>query len=176
MRKLVIFSVMSVFLASLALSATAFADHGRGGDVKCGPKGMMGGPKGMMMGGMGQGMRGGGGMGHVFGSHWRSTLSDEQELAIDRMHRDLKKQMGVLKARIRLEKAELAALLTEDNPDKKAITEKIDRIADLKKEKMRKKYDHKIDMRAALTPEQRVSFDMDILRKAGRGKGRGGRH
>lgn len=167
MRKLLIFSAAAVFLAAVALSATAFADHGGGGDAKCGPKGMM------MGGGMGQGMRGG--MGHVFGDHWKSALTGEQKLAIDRMHRDLKKELSVLEARIRLEKVELAALLTEDEPDRKAIDEKIEKIAELKKEEMRKKYNHKLEMRAALTPEQRVSFDMDLMRKAGRGKGYGGR-
>ena len=68
---------------------------------------------------------------------------------------------------------ELAILVTQDSPDQNAIDKKIDEILELKREKMRKKYALKVDMRSILTPEQRVSFDMHLLKKAQHGKGHG---
>ncbi|MEE8328809.1 MAG: periplasmic heavy metal sensor [Thermodesulfovibrionia bacterium] len=111
------------------------------------------------------------GMGHLFGSTWKETLTDEQKMKVDKMHLALKKSTSVLKAKLKVNKIELSILIVKGNPDKKAIYQKIDDILELKREIMRKKYDHKIEMRDILTPEQRVSFDMKQVEKAGRKKG-----
>ncbi len=114
-----------------------------------------------------EGHRGGHRTGHVFGPHWRGTLTDHQKMLADEMHLALKKSMSILKAHLELKKTELNNIVIQDNPDKKAIHSKIDEILDLKKDIMRTKYDHVVEMRDMLTLEQRVSFDMGML---GRGK------
>ena len=111
--------------------------------------------------------------GHLFGSYWKKTLTDEQKGQADKMHLALKKSLNVPKAKLNVKKAELNNLVVKGNPDKKAIYQKIDEILELKREIMRKKYDHKVEMRRMLTPEQQVSFDMKLLETAGRKKGHG---
>ena len=111
--------------------------------------------------------------GHLFGSPWKETLTDEQKVQVDKMHLALKKSLNVPKAKLNVKKAELNNLVVKDNPDKKSINQKIDEILELKREIMRKKYDHKVEMRSMLTPEQQVSFDMKLLTTSGRKKGHG---
>ncbi len=94
---------------------------------------------------------------------WRSTLTAEQRVKMDRMHLALKKEMNLLEGKIGLRKAELKNLVTADMPDEKEIHSKIDEIIALKKEMMTKKYDHVVELRGILTPEQRTSFDMMFL-------------
>lgn len=93
---------------------------------------------------------------------WKQTLTEDQKMKADKMHLELKKAMEVLTAKVKLKEAELNAMVTKDKPDTNAIHGKINEIAELKKEMMTKKYDHILEMRAMLTPEQRVSFDLGI--------------
>lgn len=116
------------------------------------------------------GHQAGHGPGHVFGPKWRETLTDSQKMQIDRMHLTVMKSMSVLNVRLKLKKAELNVLVVNDNPDTKAIHRKIDEVLELKREIMQIKYDHKVEMRGVLTPDQRVSFDMKLLGKTGHGK------
>jgi Spy/CpxP family protein refolding chaperone len=111
--------------------------------------------------------------GHLFGSPWKETLTDEQKMRADKMHLELKKATSVPKALLNVKKAELNKLVVNKNPDIKAIHRKIDEILELKREIMRKKYEHMVEMRGMLTSEQRVSFDMKLLEMAGHKKGRG---
>lgn len=153
-------NIAMVFLLSLCVAVTgeAFAQMGHG--MKHG--------QGQMMGGHGK-------KGHmgVFGPNWKDTLTDEQKAKIDKMHLALKKELGVIKAKKKLKKAELSAMVIQDNPDMKEINAKIDEVLNLKREIMRKKYAHMIEMRMVLTPEQRVSFDMGALSMGGKRKGHG---
>ncbi len=128
------------------------------------------------------GMGGGGQMGQMGGMHmmqpaaegfpgcptegkpgWLATLSDAQRAQMDRMHLVLKKSMNMIEARLKTREAELDNLVTQDNPDMKAVRSKIDEVMELKKEMMTKRYDHMAELRAILTPPQRVSFDMMVL-------------
>jgi Spy/CpxP family protein refolding chaperone len=115
--------------------------------------------------------------GHGKGLHdascWMETLTDEQKAKAAKMRLEFKKVKSLLKAQITVKKVELATLVTQDSPDQNAINKKIDEILDLKREKMRKKYAFKVAMRSMLTPEQRVSFDMHLLKKALHGTGHG---
>ena len=120
-----------------------------------------------------KGHRGGHGKGHFFGSRWKETLTDEQKSQADNMHLALKKSLNVPMAKLKVKKAELNNLIVKDNADKKTIYQKIDEILELKREIMRNKYDHKVEMRGMLTAEQQVSFDMKLLETAGRKKGHG---
>ncbi|MBI5903212.1 MAG: periplasmic heavy metal sensor [Deltaproteobacteria bacterium] len=93
---------------------------------------------------------------------WKKTLTEDQKMKADKMHLELKKAMDVLEAKVKLKEAELNTMVTKDKPDTNAIHGKINEIAELKKEMMTKKYDHIVEMRSILTPEQRVSFDLGI--------------
>lgn len=118
------------------------------------------------------GHQSGSGAGHIFGPLWKETLTDEQKMKADRMHRELKMSLNVLKAKKKVGKAELNNLIIKDNPNTNAIHRKIDEILELKRKIMRIKYGHKVEMRGMLTSEQRVSFDMGLLKKTGHSKGR----
>ena len=111
---------------------------------------------------------------HDSGPGWKETLTDEQKLKVDKMHLELKKETGLLEARLGVEKAELAGLLVKDAADMKAIQKRLDEMARIKRDMMEKKYRHMLDVRAILTPEQRVSFDMGVLKMAGDGRDRMG--
>lgn len=101
---------------------------------------------------------------------WKASLTDEQRTTIDSMKLKYKKKLYPLKAKLKQAKVELALLMTSDNPGQSAINKKIDEIVKLKKEKMQLKTSHKIAVRKLLNKEQRVKFDMKILKKAYHGK------
>lgn len=172
----------NIFIAVLLMLVVAFPVSAQMGEMT--GEMMKHGKPGMKhLGKMGHGMersqsykkghRGGHGKGHFFGSSWKETLTDEQKAQADKMHLALKKSLSVPKAKLNAKKAELNNLLLTDNPDKKSIYQKIDEIIELKREIMRKKYDHKVEMRGMLTPEQQVSFDMKLLETSGHKKGHG---
>lgn len=106
---------------------------------------------------------------------WKRDLTDSQRKEIDKLRLSYKKKKYLLKSQLKQAKVEFALLITEDSPDQSAINKKIDQIAKLKSEKLRLKADHKIGVRKVLTPEQRVKFDMAVLKKAYEGKKRGHR-
>jgi Spy/CpxP family protein refolding chaperone len=116
-------------------------------------------------------------MGHEKGMHgascWMETMTEEQKAKAAKMRLEYKKVKFLLKAQIKVKKVELATLVTQDSPDQSAINKKIEEVLDLKREKMQKKYAFKVAMRSMLTPEQQVSFDMHMLKKALHGKGHG---
>ena len=121
------------------------------------------GKKGMhMMHGMGHGKH--------HGKGWKSTLTDEQKKQVARLKLDYKKKVYPVKAKMRQTKVELALLITADKPSQNDIDKKIDELAKLKAEKMRLKAAHKIEVRKVLNDEQRVKFDMKMLKKAYHGK------
>ncbi len=131
-----------------------------------------------MMGMHGKGMQGmhGKGMGHGGGAHsWKSTLSDDQQKQYAKIKLDFKKKVLPIKAKIKQAKIEKALLMTTDKPDQKAINKKIDEILKLKGQKMRLKTEYKLNVRKILNEEQRVQFDLYLLKKASHGK-RGKRH
>ncbi|MDX1411019.1 MAG: periplasmic heavy metal sensor [Nitrospirales bacterium] len=106
-------------------------------------------------------------------SCWTETLTDEQKAKRAQMRLEFKKVKLLIKAQIKVKKVELATLVTQDNPDRSAIEQKIEEVLELKREKMRAKYAYKVALRNMLTPEQRVLFDMKLLKKAYKGKGHG---
>ncbi len=101
----------------------------------------------------------------VLGIHWKESLTDKQRIAIDKMHLELSKKKSALKAKMALAKTELALLATKDVPSMSAINKKIDQIVRLKRRFLRLRYTHVIEMRKQLTKDQRVSYDMGVLRK-----------
>ncbi len=164
----------SLLLTSIfAFSSPAFAaddkHHGMGGGHHD-----MGAAKGQH-GGMGKGAHAAGKhkgghnkkKGHNMSPHWAKTLSDEQRVAIDKMHLKLSSLHVVLKARAGLLQKELNVMTAKDGADKNAIDAKIDELMAVKAEIMKHRYDHLSEMRAALTGQQRISYDMAILNRKG---------
>ena len=103
---------------------------------------------------------------HMLGPNWRETLSDDQRAKLDRLHLDYARQKLPLKAKAREIKVGLALLVTSDAPDTAAIGKQLDALMALKKQMKMKKLEYTIAQRKVLTPEQRVSFDMQTMRKA----------
>lgn len=102
----------------------------------------------------------------LFGPHWKTTLSPEQAKELDRLRVEYAKVKVPLKAKAKAIKLELAALATADELDAEAANARIDELLALKREMMRHEYTHIAAKRTVLTPEQRVSFDMDVLKRA----------
>ena len=113
------------------------------------------------------GHKGGHKGGHHFTPHWAKTLSDEQKRKVDEMHLALDRELVVLKARENLLEKELNALTARDGADRRAIHAKIEELMAVKSAILRQRYDHILEMRAVLTPEQRISYDMAVLRRSG---------
>ncbi len=94
---------------------------------------------------------------------WKETLTEAQLSQIERLHLAMKKEMSVLRAELGVKKAEMKALTLRDTPDTQAIDRKTDEIMGIRKEIMRKRISHVIEVRKVLTPEQRVSFDSAVM-------------
>lgn len=103
---------------------------------------------------------------HHGGGGWKANLTEKQTKQIAKLKLDYKKQVYPIKTKIKQAKVELAMLISTDKPKKKLINKKIDEIVKLKAEKMRFKATHKIEVRKVLNTEQRVLFDMKMLKKA----------
>lgn len=153
--------------------------HGKGrdgGDKSHGKCGMHGKKHGQGHGGKhGKGHDGQ----HLFGDHWKKTLSAEQKAQLDRLHLDFAKKKHVLKSGIDALKVQIAVLAIADQPQQEAINAQIDELLMAKRQLMQAKYAYIAAQRQVLTPEQRVSFDMEVIHKAdgkGKKKGHGGGH
>ncbi len=105
--------------------------------------------------------------GHHLSPHWAKTLSDEQRVAVDKMHLKLGTQHAVLKAQATLLQKELNVMTAKDGADQARIHSKIDELMAVKAGIMKHRYNHLTEMRDALTEQQRISYDMAILKREG---------
>ncbi|MCW8962912.1 MAG: periplasmic heavy metal sensor [Gammaproteobacteria bacterium] len=101
---------------------------------------------------------------------WKATLTDAQRKEINKLKLAHKRKVYPLKAQIKQAKVELALLVTSDNPQKNEISQAINRIVRLKAEKIHLKTVHRINVRSVLNEDQRVLFDLKVLKKAYKGK------
>lgn len=116
-------------------------------------------------------MRGPGyGGGYMHGARWHQSLSDEQQTKIEKLKLDFVKKKVMLKARTKILKADLSLLVTKNNAGMAEINRKIDQLVKLKRQILRLKYSHWVAVRKELTTEQRVSFDLAVMRKSRHGK------
>lgn len=143
--------ILGTLMGSLGITTTALADHGRG----------------MHGGGMHSGM----GMSKMC---WRDTLTDEQRAKLAKIKLDHMKVQAPIKAKMKTIKVDLALLVTSDKPDMEAINKKTDELTKLKNSKMKEKYKYIAAKRKLLNDEQRVLFDMHVIKKAMKGKRKGG--
>ena len=150
--------MLITIIGSLGLSAVANAERGMGYG------GMMGGMKGGMP--CGQGM---------YGVCWKDTLTDEQRAKLAKIKLDHMKVQAPIKAKMKTVKVDLALLVTANKPDTAAINKKIDELTKLKNAKLKEKYKYIAAKRKVLNDEQRVLFDMKVIKKAMKGKQKGHR-
>ena len=100
---------------------------------------------------------------HNFTDHWVKTLSGEQKTRVDMMHLELDRELVVLKAQEELAQKQINVLVTRDNAASNAVNAKIDELMGIKKQILRARYAHILEMRTMLTPAQRISYDMETL-------------
>jgi Spy/CpxP family protein refolding chaperone len=113
----------------------------------------------------------------LYGEDWRKSLTDEQKAQLDRLHLAYARTKAPSKARMKALEVELTALATAVEPSWQVIDARIDELLQIKRQAMRAKYAYVADQRRVLTPEQQVSFDMQMIHKAMHGKkGKGGHH
>ena len=120
------------------------------------------------------------GKSHHGGMSWKHSLSDEQRTQLMALKLEKKKNLIPLKLKIKQAKVALAMLVGSDNPNQGKINKKISEIVKLKEQKMLLKARHRIAVRKLLNAEQKVQFDLHLLKKATHGKrgdhGYHGRH
>lgn len=160
LNSIILGSVLAFGLVSNAFAAPHGEDH-HGKGMKAG---MHGSPAGH---GPKHGKKKG--MGGTFSPHWVKTLTDEQKISFDKMHLKVAQFEAVQRAKMKMLKAELDVMAATKPNDKNAVYKKIDEIMAVKKSIMRNRYDHISEMRAELTDQQRISYDMGLL-KAGKHK------
>ncbi len=103
-------------------------------------------------------------------------LTDDQKGKIEKLKLPHHKEMMTLKNQLGEKKAQLRSLSTADKPDMAAINRLIDEMGAIKTTMMKKKSAFHQDVRALLTDEQRIQFDMHHPKDDDRGQGMGKRH
>ncbi|MDH3326591.1 MAG: hypothetical protein OEM38_07740 [Gammaproteobacteria bacterium] len=103
--------------------------------------------------------------GGTFSPHWAKTLTSAQKTSFDKMHLVVGQFEAVQRAKIKMLKAELNVLAANKSSNKSAIYGKIDEILAVKKGIMRSRFDHIAEMRNELTDQQRISYDMGLLKR-----------
>lgn len=106
----------------------------------------------------------------LFAESWRKTLTEEQKMQLDRLKVAHVKARWPDKARAKALKMQLAALSVQDLPDSARIDETIKELLDVKRAMLMRRHQYITAKRAILTPEQRISFDMDVMKRAKHGK------
>lgn len=112
--------------------------------------------------------------GHHFAAHWSATLKEEQKQQVDRLHIEHGRSEKVLKTARLFELAKLNALTAVDHPNPIKIEESIASIAELERALLSARYAHLVEMRTVLTPEQRISYDTELLGRGGVAEALGG--
>lgn len=121
----------------------------------------------------GQHHRKGHGRQHLFGDHWKKTLTAEQKVQLDLLHVEFAKKKHALKSAIHARKVQLAIMAIADQPQQEAIEAQINDLMMGERQLMQARYSYIAAQRKVLTPEQQVSFDMEIVHKADEGKAKG---
>lgn len=88
------------------------------------------------------------------------NLTDEQKAAFKQGMIDMQKQMKPLRNELGEAEAHQKTLVTAEKPDFSAINKNIEKIGALKIEMAKIQTKHRLDMRAQLTDEQKLKFDL----------------
>jgi Spy/CpxP family protein refolding chaperone len=89
-----------------------------------------------------------------------------QKEAIDRMHHKLHDDQAAYKAKEAQALKELNEMTIREDVRIEEVDAKIDELVDAKKQILRLRYGHLIEMRAILTDEQKVDYDKGILKRS----------
>jgi len=103
---------------------------------------------------------------HQLGEHWKSTLSKEQKLELDKLHLDFIRHKAPLKAEMKVLKVQFTIQATSDQVSPEALETKINELVMVKSKILHAKAKYIAAQRKILTPEQRVSFDLEKIHKA----------
>jgi hypothetical protein len=113
----------------------------------------------------------------LYGEHWKHSLTAEQKAELDRLHLEYARTKAPLKAGVKAMKVRLAVLATSGSATQDDMNGPIMDLLLAKQEMVRAKYNYIAAQRNVLNPEQRVSFDMEVIHKAMHGsKGGHGKH
>lgn len=97
-------------------------------------------------------------------------LTTEQWEAINKLRVEMQQELLPVENELRERRAELLTLKQVDDPNIKKINKKIDEVTSLENKRMKRMALYQRDVRALLTPEQRLNFD----KRGGFLDGRGG--
>ena len=104
------------------------------------------------------------------------NLTDAQKDAFKQSMMDMHKKIQPLRNELGEAKAHQKTLMTAEKPDVSAINKNLEKIGEIRVEMAKIQVKQRLDMRAQLTDEQRLKFDM-MKRKMGHEKGeKGMRH
>jgi len=104
------------------------------------------------------------------------NLTDAQKDAFKQSMMDMHKKIQPLRNELGEAKAHQKTLMTAEKPDVSAINKNLEKIGEIRVEMVKIQVKHRLDMRAQLTDEQRLKFDM-MKGKMGHEKGeKGMRH
>ncbi len=107
---------------------------------------------------------------HLYGANWKQSLTNDQKAELDRLHLQYARIKAPLKAGIKALEVQLAVLATSGDSNPKAIDGPLMDLVLAKQEMLRAKYKYISAQRQMLTPQQQVSFDMEVIHKAMHGK------
>ena len=104
------------------------------------------------------------------------NLTDVQKDAFKQSMMDMHKKIQPLRNELGEAKAHQKTLMTAEKPDVSAINKNLEKIGEIRVDMAKIQVKHRLDMRAQLTDEQRLKFDM-MKGKMGHEKGeKGMRH
>lgn len=87
------------------------------------------------------------------------NLTDAQKEAFKQSRLDLQKQLQPLRNELGEVKAHQKTLMTAEKPDLNNINKNIEKIGDLRVDMAKIMVEHRLNLRAQLTDEQRIKFD-----------------
>lgn len=94
-----------------------------------------------------------------------SDITPDQQAKIESLRFQQRKESLMLANEIGERRAQLRTLEQVDKPNLKAINSKIDEISALQNKKMKMNADHRSKVRALLSDEQRVQFDLNSQKR-----------
>ena len=102
------------------------------------------------------------------------NLTDEQKEAFKQSMLELQKQLQPLRNQLGEAEAHQRTLMTAEKPDLKDINKNIEKIGEIKVEMGKLQAKHRLEMRAKLSDEQRLKFDMFKQHQMKEGRGPNG--
>ncbi|UCE63344.1 MAG: Spy/CpxP family protein refolding chaperone [Nitrospirota bacterium] len=99
-------------------------------------------------------------------------LKEDQIKAIEPLEMDYRKHGIKSRADVRVAMIDLGSLLDQKNPDRSAISAKVDEISGIRKQMMMYRVDTLLKLKEILTPEQYAQFRSKIKAQMERGMGR----